>query len=137
MNGSGAFLHSKSDIEDQSVARLGPRRGSAGAEEHQSVSVFNPYYDKNFGGRDNNDQDGSHTLSNSQITSELIQQLLKLRSAAAGSGDGCSGGGGSHINSCLDDSDHHPHNDRDPEDRAGFTSPHCQNQCEEDKLFIL
>ena len=125
MNSSGAFLHSPSDIEDQSRA------------EGRDPAVFNPYYDKNC--QDNNDQT-SHPppLSNSQITSELIHQLLKLRSvAAAGSGSGilsepsgsdeCSGGAGSHINSCLDDSDYRSHNNEGP-----FTSsPHrLQDQCE-------
>ena len=142
MNSSGAFLHSPSDIEDQSRTE---GRDPAGASE--PMSVFNPYYDKNC--QDNNDQD-SHPpppLSNSQITSELIHQLLKLRSvAAAGSGiptepsgsDECSGGVGSHINSCLDDSDYRSHNNE--ESRGPFTSsPHCvQDQCDEDdKLFIL
>ena len=130
MNSSGAFLHNSpptSDIEDQSRARGDP-------------AVFNPYYDKNC--QDNDDRDSSQhpppPLSNSQITSELIHHLLKLRSVAAAGNqseriDECSGGVGSHINSCLDDSDYHTHSNE--ESRGALTSsPQCD---EDDKLFIL
>ena len=132
MNSSGAFLQSQSDIEDQTEGREG---AAAGALE--PMSVLNPYYDKNC--QDNNDGDAQPRLSNSQITSELIHQLLKLRSAAASSGnssDECGGGVGSHINSCLDDSDYRSHNDE--KSRGPFTSsPHCLQDDEDDKLFIL
>ena len=123
MNSSGAFLHNPpSDIEDQS------QTGGRG-----DPAVFNPYYDKNC--QDNDDRDSSQhshppPLSNSQITSELIHHLLKLRSVAGKPSeriDECSGGVGSHINSCLDDSDYRPHSNEE-------SSTQCDD---EDKLFIL
>lgn len=130
MNSSGVFLHSPSDIEDQSRA------------DGRDPAVFNPYYDKNC--QDNNDQNSHPPLSNSQITSELIHQLLKLRSvAASGSGsepggsDECSGGVGSHINSCLDDSDYRSHNNEESRGGPFTSSPHCLQEDEDDKLFIL
>ena len=130
MNSSGAFLHNPpSDIEDQSQTSGG--RGDP-------TAVFNPYYDKNC--QDNDDRDSSQhshpPLSNSQITSELIHHLLKLRSVAGNPSeriDECSGGVGSHINSCLDDSDYRPHSNEESRG-ASTSSPQCDD---EDKLFIL
>ena len=105
MNNTQFLQTSQSNIEDQcggtSMTQITPSNDS----QHQTFSALNPYFDKN-----------TSELSSSQITSELIEQLLKLRAAASSSSAGSShqpeAGAGvinSHINSFSDDADYKPH----------------------------
>lgn len=83
------FLHHCEDIEDQ-LKNLPDRRGVALAGNN-SFSVLEA-------GLDSQESEGQQVRSN--VTSELIETLLKLRSALPASQKTVVG---SNINSCLDD----------------------------------
>ena len=146
---------SQSDIEDQSECGVSQFSCSAGL----TSNTLNPNFDKNLllqlqsQAADKNPCSGTQQqpqLSSSQITTELIEQLLRLRAAAASvpppqaSHQRGYHQSETHINSCVNDGDNSQH----ANDHAGTQSvaapPQAQrlqtldnSECEDDKLFVL
>ena len=151
---------SQSDIEDQSECGVSQFSSSAGlTPDHHRSNTLNPNFDKNLllelqTQADNAPYSGSQQqklpqLSSSQITSELIEQLLRLRAAAASlpppqaSHQRGYHQSETHINSCVNDGDNSQHvNDDTPTQSVAAPQAQClqtldNSECEDDKLFVL
>ena len=143
------LLHSSSDIEDQ----LADASGGSGVTQitvpARLDSEINPYFDKKTSCQS---ASSTHPPS-SEITSHLIEHLLKLRAASSSSSssapepepsgsDPSAGGVRAHINSCLNDTDYtSPHNIQEVNNEASPFVDCLQNLVsndeDDDKLFIL
>ena len=125
------------DIEDQSecsqftAVSLEPR--------HHSTTTFHPHNPHNL---DKNPQQtisasSQHgSPSSSQITSELIEQLLRLRAAAVNSDLSVYHQSETRINSCVNDAENSSHVD-EPAAAPCLQSLDNADEVEEEKLFVL
>lgn len=145
---------SQSDIEDQSECGVSQFSCSAGqTPDHHRSNTLNPNFDKNLllqlQTQAEKAPQQAPQLSSSQITSELIEQLLRLRAAAASvpppqaSHQRGYHQSETHINSCVNDGDNSQHaNDHTGTQSVAAPQAQClqtldNSECEDDKLFVL
>ena len=142
------LLPSQSDIEDQLECA---NTGVTKARLDSSNSEINPYFDKSGC----QPASSPHPQPSSEITSQLIEHLLKLRATSSVSpscsspavplsepsgSDQSAGGVRTHINSCLNDTDYSSHIQEVTNEASPFVD--ClqnlvPNDEDDDKLFIL